>query len=109
MNSENIFWEAVKTNDKRFDGVFFTCVTSTKIFCKPSCTARLPKRENVVFVNSSKKAEQEGFRACLRCRPNDINGVDRQVKKILQACEFIEEGETVSLEKPGEKLNPDIA
>ncbi len=103
--NEEIFWRAVKENDKRFDGVVFTCVTSTKIFCKPSCTARLPKRENVFFVDTQKSAENKGFRACLRCRPNDINGVDDQVKTVVKACELMETAEDGSLESLAEKLN----
>ncbi len=104
MNDE-IFWRAVKENDKRFDGVVFTCVTSTKIFCKPSCTARLPKRENVFFVHTQASAENKGFRACLRCRPNDIDGVDEQVKTIVKACEIMETAEDISLESLAEELN----
>ena len=97
MNDE-IFWQAVKDNDKRFDGVFFTCVTSTKIFCKPSCTARLPKRKNVFFVDSEQKAEDKGFRACLRCKPKEIDAVDKQVNDVVKVCEMIEMEEDISLQ-----------
>ena len=100
MNINNeIFWRAVKENDKRFDGIFFTCVTSTKIFCKPSCPARLPKRDNVFFVSSSERAEDKGFRACLRCKPNAVGLIDEQVEKTLRACELIEVEENISLNK----------
>ncbi len=102
---EDIFWQAVKQNDKRFDGVFFTCVTSTKIFCRPSCPARLPKRSNVFFVDSPRTAENEGFRACLRCRPKQIEAVDEQVRKMIRACELIETEEDFSLEYLGKRLN----
>jgi len=104
MNNE-IFWQAVKQNDKRFDGLFFTCVITTKIFCKPSCPARLPKRENVIYVKSRKDAEDSGFRACLRCKPNEINTVNEQVEKMLIACELLETEEGVSLDVLGRKLN----
>lgn len=60
---------AVLTRDPRFDGRFFTCVKSTGIYCRPVCPARTPRRENMSFVASAAAAEEAGFRACLRCRP----------------------------------------
>lgn len=104
MNNE-IFWQAVKENDKRFDGLFWTCVKTTKIFCKPSCTARLPKRENIIFVDSVENAETKGFRACLRCKPKLENLVDPQVQTILNACELLENEENLSLENLSNKLD----
>lgn len=62
-------YRAVLTRDARFDGRFFGCVKTTGIYCRPVCPARTPKRENMVFVASAAAAEEAGFRACLRCRP----------------------------------------
>jgi AraC family transcriptional regulator of adaptative response / DNA-3-methyladenine glycosylase II len=62
-------WRALGARDARFDGRFFTGVTSTGIYCRPVCPARTPRRENVVFHPSAASAEAAGFRACLRCRP----------------------------------------
>ena len=62
-------WRAVVARDARFDGRFFTGVTSTGIYCRPVCPARTPRRENVTFHASAAAAEAGGFRACLRCRP----------------------------------------
>ena len=62
-------WRAVVARDARFDGRFFTGVTSTGIYCRPVCPARTPRRENVVFHPTAASAEAAGFRACLRCRP----------------------------------------
>ncbi len=62
-------YRAVLTRDPRFDGRFFTCVKTTGIYCRPVCPARTPKRENMSFVVSAAAAEEAGFRACLRCRP----------------------------------------
>ncbi|HEV2081999.1 MAG TPA: Ada metal-binding domain-containing protein [Brevundimonas sp.] len=62
-------WRAVRTRDARFDGRFFTCVKTTGIYCRPVCPARTPLRENVSFVPTAAAAEERGFRACLRCRP----------------------------------------
>lgn len=60
---------ALKTRDARFDGSFFTGVTSTGIYCRPVCRVRTPKRENCRFFGHAAQAESAGFRPCLRCRP----------------------------------------
>lgn len=62
-------YRAVLARDPRFDGRFFTCVTSTGIYCRPICPARTPKLENCRFVPSAAAAQELGFRPCLRCRP----------------------------------------
>ncbi len=62
-------YRAVLTRDARFDGRFFGCVKTTGIYCRPVCPARTPKRENMAFVVTAAAAEEAGFRACLRCRP----------------------------------------
>ncbi len=67
-------YRAVRSRDARFDGWFFTAVTSTKIYCRPSCPAITPKRENVRFYATAAAAQQAGFRACLRCRPDASPG-----------------------------------
>ncbi len=60
---------ALKARDARFDGCFFTGVTSTGIYCRPVCRVKTPKRENCRFFPHAAQAEQAGFRPCLRCRP----------------------------------------
>lgn len=60
---------ALKARDARFDGRFFTGVTSTGIYCRPVCRVRTPKRENCLFFGHAAQAESAGFRPCLRCRP----------------------------------------
>ncbi|MGJ7494409.1 DNA-3-methyladenine glycosylase 2 family protein [Variovorax sp. RT4R15] len=60
---------AMKTHDARFDGTFFTAVTSTGIYCRPVCRVKLPRRENCRFFRHAAQCEAEGFRPCLRCRP----------------------------------------
>jgi AraC family transcriptional regulator of adaptative response / DNA-3-methyladenine glycosylase II len=67
-------YRAVDSRDARFDGWFVTCVTSTRIYCRPSCPAITPKRANVRFLASAAAAQREGFRACLRCRPDAAPG-----------------------------------
>jgi AraC family transcriptional regulator of adaptative response / DNA-3-methyladenine glycosylase II len=67
-------YQAAHSKDARFDGVFFIGVTSTGIYCRPSCPARTPKRQNVRFYATAASAQQAGFRACLRCRPDATPG-----------------------------------
>ena len=67
-------YRAVQSRDARFDGWFFTAVTSTGIYCRPSCPAMTPKRANVRFYPSAAAAQQGGFRACMRCRPDAAPG-----------------------------------
>lgn len=62
-------YQALKARDARFDGVFFTGVTSTGIYCRPVCRVRTPRRENCRFFALPAQAEGAGFRPCLRCRP----------------------------------------
>jgi AraC family transcriptional regulator of adaptative response/methylated-DNA-[protein]-cysteine methyltransferase len=93
-----LYWQAVRANDARFDGTFVLGVKTTGIYCKPSCRARLPKRENVDFYASPQVAERRGFRACKRCRPGNVNGVDPQVEKILKACEMIAGDDLLTLD-----------
>ncbi|MDN6372120.1 MAG: helix-turn-helix domain-containing protein [Brevibacterium aurantiacum] len=63
-------YQAVAGRDRRFDGMFFTAVRSTGIFCRPSCPARTPLRKNVDFYQTAAAASDAGFRACKRCRPD---------------------------------------
>ena len=60
---------ALQARDARFDGHFFTGVTSTGIYCRPVCAVRTPRRENCRFFALAAQAESAGFRPCLRCRP----------------------------------------
>ena len=68
---EDALWQAVEQRDARYDGRFVMGVRSTGIYCRPVCPARLPRRAVVVFFSDPQAAEQAGFRACKRCRPND--------------------------------------
>ncbi|TVZ07381.1 DNA-3-methyladenine glycosylase 2 family protein [Trebonia kvetii] len=67
-------YTAASSRDARFDGVFFTAVKTTGIYCRPSCPAITPKRANVVFYPTAAAAQQAGFRACKRCRPDASPG-----------------------------------
>ena len=67
-------YRAIDARDSRFDGQFFTAVTSTGIYCRPSCPARTPKAQNVRFYSTSAAAHEAGFRACKRCLPEAAPG-----------------------------------
>jgi AraC family transcriptional regulator of adaptative response / DNA-3-methyladenine glycosylase II len=68
MNKDDVFYRAMLARDKRFDGKFFVGVKTTGIYCRPVCPAR-PHRKNIEFFASAALAEKEGYRPCLRCRP----------------------------------------
>ena len=68
-DSADHYYEALKARDARFDGRFFVGVSSTRIYCRPVCTVRLPLRKNCRFFGHPAAAEEAGYRPCLRCRP----------------------------------------
>jgi len=96
-------WEAVVARDTAQDGKFFFGVSSTGVYCRPSCPAKRPRRENVEFFRRPEEAEQAGFRACLRCRPRSA-GENPQIATVKQVCRFIEQhlDEPVTLDRLGE-------
>ena len=69
LASDEARWQAVDRRDVRADGLFYYAVASTGIYCRPTCPARRPRRENVSFYPSCEAAERAGFRACKLCRP----------------------------------------
>src|SRR4029450_4295683 len=71
-----VCYRAVLARDARYDGRFFTCVKTTRIYCRPICPARAPKRENCLFVPTAAAAQEAGFRPCLRCRPESSPDLD---------------------------------
>jgi AraC family transcriptional regulator of adaptative response / DNA-3-methyladenine glycosylase II len=73
LNPETCY-RALQTRDARFDGRFFTAVKSTGVFCRPICPARPPRLENCTFVASAAAAREQGYRPCLRCRPEASPG-----------------------------------
>lgn len=88
-----IYWQALVTRDLTFDGKFFYSVMSTGVYYRPSCAARLPKRENVAFHASCREAEVAGFRPCKRCKPDEPSLHERYAAKIAEACRLMENAE----------------
>jgi AraC family transcriptional regulator of adaptative response / DNA-3-methyladenine glycosylase II len=88
-------YRALRARDRRFDGVFFVAVSTTGIYCRPICPARLPGRDRVAFYRRGVEAERDGFRACLRCRPELAPGdapVDSVPRLVTAAVAHIDEG-----------------
>jgi AraC family transcriptional regulator of adaptative response/methylated-DNA-[protein]-cysteine methyltransferase len=83
-------WNAVAARDAAHDGEFVFAVSSTGVYCRPSCAARRPRRENVQFFPTPDQAEKAGYRACLRCRPKSISG-NAQSDEVKAICRFIEQ------------------
>ena len=84
-------WQAFTRRDRAFDGRFVGAVRTTGIYCKPSCPARHPKREHVVFYSDAVAARAAGFRACLRCRPDEVGRDRAAVAKAVGLIEAAEE------------------
>src|SRR5262249_37321416 len=86
-------WEAVRRRDRTADGAFFYSVRPTGVYCRPSCAARLARRENVAFHASCADAERAGFRPCKRCKPDGMGPADQQAAAVATACRLIEEAD----------------
>ncbi|MFS8063277.1 MAG: AlkA N-terminal domain-containing protein [Luteimonas sp.] len=92
---DHVCEQARLSRDPRFDGLFFTAVTSTGIYCRPVCPAPAPKRENIAYYRNAAAAEAAGFRPCLRCRPELSPGDGawrRGDAAVARALKLIDEG-----------------
>lgn len=86
-------WEAVLRRDPAADGGFVFAVRSTGVYCRPSCPARRPRRENVAFHPDGAAARAAGFRPCLRCRPDEAGLRERQARLVAESCRRIDAAE----------------
>lgn len=86
-------WQAVTSRDAAADGAYVYSVRTTGVYCRPTCPARLAKRENVRFHATCQEAEAAGFRACKRCKPKGDSLAERQTAAVARACRLIEESE----------------
>jgi AraC family transcriptional regulator of adaptative response/methylated-DNA-[protein]-cysteine methyltransferase len=84
-------WAAVQRRDRAFDGRFVTGVLTTGIYCRPSCAARHPRRENVRFFETGAEAEAAGLRPCLRCKPDEVA---RDAEAMTRALALIDASES---------------
>src|SRR5579863_546451 len=99
-------WKAVVARDARHDGEFVFAVSSTGVYCRPSCAARRPRRENVRFFARPELAERAGYRACLRCRPKSFSG-NSESDAMKAICRFIEQhlDEPLTLDRLGREFH----
>src|SRR5215218_4417213 len=98
LNNDQL-WQAVVAKDARFDGQFVFAVSSTGIYCRPSCPSRRAHRERVRFFDLPEAAEQAGFRACLRCQPKRARVLDPQIELVQRVCRLLNstDGEPLKL------------
>src|SRR5580704_728081 len=98
-------WQAVVDRNFALDGQFVFAVSSTGVYCRPSCAARRPRRENVQFFAAPMEAEAAGYRACLRCHPKSLGG--NQSDGVKAICRFIEQhlDEPLTLDRLGEEFH----
>src|SRR5436190_16666091 len=99
-------WQAVLARDGASDGKFVFAVSSTGVYCRPSCPSKRPRRENVTFYRLPKEAESAGFRACLRCRPQAMSGNPQQ-EMVKAVCRYIEQrlDEPITLSQLGKEFH----
>lgn len=90
-------WAAVVGRDAQADGAFVYAVRTTGVYCRPSCPARRPKRENVRFFALTREAERAGYRACARCRPSEPSTAQRQARAVEAACAALREDPALPL------------
>lgn len=83
-------WQSVLSRDSDADGSFYYGVKTTGIYCRPGCSSRLPRRENVEFFVSCEEAEANGYRACKKCHPANFSKEHYLKEKIVAACRTIE-------------------
>src|SRR5229473_198035 len=81
---EEAAWRAFETRDRSADGRFVVGVLTTGIYCRPSCPARHPRRENVRFYVSGVEAAGDGLRACLRCKPDEVSRDTAAIERALR-------------------------
>jgi AraC family transcriptional regulator, regulatory protein of adaptative response / methylated-DNA-[protein]-cysteine methyltransferase len=88
-------WSSLAARDASADGKFYYAVTTTGVYCRPSCAARPARPENVRYFETRSAAEKAGFRPCKRCKPNQAGIAEPNAKRIAKACRLIERSEEV--------------
>lgn len=91
----DIRWASVVARDLKADNKFYYSVKTTGVYCRPSCSARLARPENVSFHATCADAEEAGFRPCKRCKPNQSSLLEQHMVRIADACRLIENSQEV--------------
>ena len=99
--NQEVCYRALKSKDARFDGRFFTAVSTTGIYCRPICPARTPQRQNLTFYRTAAAAEEAGFRPCLRCRPEATPGAPDWMPECDMVSRALRRIQTGALDEAG--------
>lgn len=108
MLDANTCYAAIVAHDRKFDGKFFVGVKSTRIYCRPICPARTPRRDYCSFYATANEAEQAGFVPCLRCRPDLAPGnaiVDAKANLASRAARLLEKNWSIGVEELAARLS----
>lgn len=84
-------WQAMQSRNPNYDGEFVYAVRTTGIYCRPTCPARKPKRENVEFFAACHLAERAGYRPCKRCHPHEVPADHPQMELVVRVCRYLEQ------------------
>jgi AraC family transcriptional regulator of adaptative response/methylated-DNA-[protein]-cysteine methyltransferase len=105
-----MMYRALVTRDSTFEGIFFVGVRTTGIFCRPTCSAKKPARENVDFFATSTEALESGYRPCLRCHPTDPNQrPPKLIERLRTEVERAPGGRLTDKELAGLSIDPSTA
>ena len=97
-------WDAVSHLRPAADGTFVYAVTTTGVFCRPSCSSRMPLRKNVEFFDTCAEATRAGFRACKRCKPEETAPAEVLTARIVSACRMLEAQEPTRTEAVAQQV-----
>ncbi|WGL59807.1 Ada metal-binding domain-containing protein [Pigmentibacter sp. JX0631] len=95
FNLEKFRWDCLQNKTKLKGEEFFYAVKTTGIFCRIGCPAKIPRRENIIFIASIQQAIKAGYRPCLRCKPDHINFTNNHLNLALEACRILNVSENV--------------
>ena len=93
LPDQNIMYKALVNKDSSFEGIFIVGVKTTGIFCRPTCPARKPKPDHILFFTGVKSALDHGFRPCKRCKPDGLSLDQQHAETVAEACRLIETAE----------------
>lgn len=96
FTTEEERWQAVLDRAPSADGLFYYAVKTTRIYCRPTCPSRRPKRENVAFYDTTLEAENADFRACKRCHPNEVSQRSQIIARLIELLETVEPTPTLA-------------
>lgn len=111
MMTQSQMQAAVQARDAEYDGLFFYGVKTTGVYCRPSCSSRAARPENRVYFNDAVDAERAGYRACLKCKPDQLQAQDPKIEMVRRVCTFLKaylanyEGQKPTLKMLSEKVD----